>query len=154
MYFIAYKFHVSRHDGFMIGTAYQQGKLVCVISPEGRILFSQQGKLLGFSSEVVSILKGNALYICDHRGNTLFTHRHTESQPDKAGSSKGILFCLLFGCLTKIGDTYRLYQFLGRGNAIGADGGDLNWQNIIIWVSSIAFWIACFFAASKMGIVG
>lgn len=138
----------------MIGTAYQQGTHVCVISPEGQILFSQKGKLLGFSSEVVSILKGNALYICDHRGNTLSAHRYTEGKPGKANSSKSILFCLLFGCLTKIGDVYRLYQFLGRGNAIGADGGDLNWKNIGIWFLSIFFWIACFFAASKMGIIG
>lgn len=154
MNFITYKFHVSRHDEVMIGTAYQQGTHVYVISPEGRILFSQKGKLLGFSSEVVSILKGNALYICDHQGNTLFTHRHTESQPAQTGSSTGILFCLLFGCLTKIGDAYRLYQFLGRGNSIGTDGGDLNWKNIGIWFLSISFWIACFFAASKMGIIG
>lgn len=138
----------------MIGTAYQQGTHVRVISPEGRILFSQQGKLLGFSSEVVSILKGNALLICDHQGNTLFTHLYTESQTDKADSSKGILFYLLFGCLTQIRDAYRLYQFLGRVNSIGTDGGELNWKNIGIWISSISFWIACFFAASKMGIVG
>jgi hypothetical protein len=136
----------------MTGTAYQQGTHVCVISHEGQILFSQKGKLLGFSSEVVSILKGNALFICDHQGNTLSTHHYTESQPAQTGSSKGILFCLLFGCLTKIGDACRLYQFLGRGNAIGADGGDLNWKNIGIWFLSISFWIACFFAASKMGI--
>lgn len=138
----------------MTGTAYQQGTHVCVISPEGRILFSQQGKLLGFSSECVSILKGNALFICDYQGNTLSTHRYTDDKPDKADSSKGILFCLLFGCLTKMGDAYRLYQFLGRGNSIGTDGGDLNWKNIGIWFLSIFFWISCFFAASKMGIVG
>lgn len=138
----------------MIGTAYQQGTYVRVISPEGRILFSQQGKLLGFSSEVVSILKGNALFICDHQGNTLSTHRYTDDKPDKAGSSKSIPFCLLFGCLTQIRDAYRLYQFLGRGNAIGTDGGELNWKNIGIWFLSIFFWIACFFAASKMGIAG
>lgn len=138
----------------MIGAAYQQGTHVRVISPEGQTLFSQKGKLLGFSSEVVSILKGNALYICDHQGNTLSTHRHTDDKPDKAGSSKSIVFYLLFGCLTKIGNAYRLYQFLGRGNAIGADGGDLNWKNIGICFLSISFWIACFFAMSKMGIVG
>lgn len=138
----------------MTGTAYQQGTHVCVISHEGRILFSQQGKLLGFSSEVVSILKGNVLFICDHQGNTLSTHHYTESQPAKSGLSKSILFYLLFGCLTKMGDAYQLYQFLGRGNAIGADGGDLNWKNIGIWFLSISFWMACFFAASKMGIVG
>lgn len=133
----------------MTGTAYQQGTHVCVISHEGQTLFSQKGKLLGFSSEVVSILKGNALFICDHQGNTLSTHHYTESQPAKANSSKS----LLFGCLDKIGDAYRLYQFLGRGNAIGTDGGDLNWKNIGICFLSIFFWIACFFAASKMGIV-
>lgn len=138
----------------MIGTAYQQGTYVRVISPEGRILFSQKGKLQGFSSEVVSILKGNALFICDHQGNTLSTHRYKDDKPDKAGSSKSIPFYLLFGCLTKIGDAYRLYQFLGRKNAIGTDGGDLNWKNIGIWFLSIFFWIACFFAASKMGIIG
>ncbi len=138
----------------MIGVAYQQGTLVRVISPKGQTLFTQKGKLLGFSSEVVSILKGNAIHVCDHQGNTLSTHRYTESQPTKANSSKSILFYLLFGCLTKIGDAYRLYQFLGRGNALGNDGGDLNWKNIGIWFLSIFFWIACFFAASKMGIVG
>ena len=138
----------------MIGAAYQQGTLVRVISPEGQTLFTQKGKLQGFSSEIVSILKGNAIFICDHQGNTLSTHRYTDDKPTKAGSSKSILFCLLFGCLTKIGDAYRLYQFLGRGNAIGADGGDLNWKNIGIWFLSISFWIACFFAASKMGIDG
>lgn len=154
MHFIAYESRGSRHDGFMIGAAYQQGTHVRVISPEGQILFTQKGKLLGYSSEVVSILKGNAIHICDHQGNTLSTHRHTEGTPPKAGSSKSILFYLLLGCLTKIGDAYRLYQFLGRGNAIGADGGDLNWKNIGIWFLSISFWIACFFAASKMGITG
>jgi len=138
----------------MIGAAYQQGALVRVISPEGQTLFTQKGKLQGFSSEVVSILKGNALFICNHQGNTLSTHRYTDDKPDKAGSSKGILFCLLFGCLTKIGDAYLLYQFLGRENAIGTDGGDLNWKNIGIWFLSISFWIACFFATSKMGIDG
>lgn len=143
MSFIAYKPCVSRHNGFMIGTAYQQGTHVCVISPEGQILFSQKGKLLGFSSEVVSILKGNALFICDHQGNTLSTHRYTDDKPTKANSSKSIVLYLLFGCLTKIGDAYRLYQFLGRGNAIGADGGDLNWKNIGIWISSCTFWLAC-----------
>lgn len=154
MSFIAYKAHLSRHDGFMIGTAYQQGTHVCVISPEGRTLFTQKGKLMGYSSEVVSILKGNALFICDHQGNTLSTHRYTEDTPSEANSSKGILFYLLFGCLTKIGDAYQLYQFLGRGNAIGTDGGDLNWKNIGICFLSISFWIACFFTASKMGIIG
>ncbi len=154
MHFIAYESRGSRHDGFMIGVAYQQGTHVRVISPEGQILFTQKGKLLGYSSEVVSILKGNAIHICDHQGNTLSTHRHTEDKPPKAGSSKSILFYLLLGCLTTIGDAYRLYQFLGRGNAIGADGGDLNWKNIGIWFLSISFWIACFFAASKMGIAG
>lgn len=138
----------------MIGTAYQQGTHVRVISPEGRTLFSQQGKLLGFSSEVVSILKGNALFICDHQGNTLSTHRYADDKPDKAGSSKSIVFYLLLGCLAKIGDAYRLYQFLGRGNAIGADGGDLNWKNIGIWFLSISFWLACSFTASKIGIAG
>lgn len=138
----------------MIGAAYQQGTHVCVISPEGRTLFTQKGKLLGFSSEVVSILKGNAIYICDHQGNTLSTHRYTDDKPAKANASKGILFYLLFGCLTKIGDAYQLYQFLGRGNAIGTDEGDLNWKNIGICFLSISFWIACFFAASKMGIIG
>ncbi len=138
----------------MIGTAYQQGTHVCVISPEGQTLFTQQGKLQGFSSEVVSILKGNAFFICDHQGNTLSTHRYTDDKPDKVGSSKSILLYLLFGCLTKIGDAYRLYQFLGRGNAIGADGGDLNWKNIGICFLSISFWIVCFFAASKLGIIG
>lgn len=138
----------------MIGAAYQQGALVHVISPEGQTLFTQKGKLLGYSSEVVSILKGNALFICDHQGNTLSTQSYTESQPAKAGLSKSILFYLLFGCLTQIRDAYRLYQFLGRGNAIGTDGGELNWKNIGIWFLSIFFWIACFFAASKMGIVG
>ena len=138
----------------MIGAAYQQGTHVRVISHEGRILFSQKGKLLGFSSEVVSILKGNALYICDHRGKTLSTHRYTENKPSEANSSQSLLFYLLLGCLTKIGDAYRLYQFLGRGNAIGTDGGDLNWKNIGIWFLSISFWIACFFASSKMGIDG
>lgn len=98
----------------MIGTAYQQGTHVCVISPEGQTLFTQKGKLLGFSSEVVSILKGNALFICDHQGNTLSTHRYTDDKPGKAGLSKRVLFYLLFGCLTQIGDVYRLYQFLGR----------------------------------------
>ena len=137
----------------MIGTAYQQGTHVRVIPPEGQTLFSQKGKLLGFSSEFVSILKGNALFICDHHGNTLSTHRYTANQPTKANSSKSVLFYLLFGCLIKIGNAYRLYQFLGRGNAIGTDGGDLNWKNIGIWVSSISFWIICFFAASKMGII-
>ena len=138
----------------MLGAAYQLGNHVRIISPEGQVLFTQKGKLLGYSSEVVSILKGNALYICDHQGNTLSTHHYTESQPAKANSSKSLLFYLLFGCLTKMGDVYRLYQFLGRGNSIGADGGDLNWKNIGIWFLSISFWIACFFAASKMGIVG
>ena len=137
----------------MIGTAYQQGTHVCVISPEGQTLFTQQGKLQGFSSEVVSILKGNALFICDHQGNALSSHRYTDDKPAKNGSSKSILFYLLFGCLTKIGDVCQLYQFLGRGNAIGTDGGDLNWKNIGICFLSIFFWIACFFAASKMGIV-
>ena len=98
----------------MTGTAYQQGTHVCVISHEGQTLFSQKGKLLGFSSEVVSILKGNALFICDHQGNTLSTHHYTESQPAKANSSKSLLFYLLFGCLTKIGDVCQLYQFLDR----------------------------------------
>ena len=130
----------------MIGVAYQQGTHVRVISPEG--------KLLGFSSEVVSILKGNALFICDHQGNTLSTHRYADDKPGKAGSLKSIVFYLLLGCLTKIGDAYRLYQFLGRGNAIGADGGDLNWKNIGIWFLSISFWLACSFTASKMGIAG
>lgn len=138
----------------MIGTAYQQGTFVQVISPEGRTLFTQKGKLMGFSSGCVSILKGNALFICDHQGNTLSAHRYTEDKPDKAGSSKSILFYLLFGCLTKIGDAYQLYQFLSRGNAIGTDGGDLNWKNIGICFLSISFWIACFFMASKMGITG
>lgn len=133
----------------MIGVAYQQGTHVRVISPEGQILFTQQGKLLGFSSEVVSILKGNALFICDHQGNTLSTHRYADDKPGKAGSLKSIVFYLLLGCLTKIGDAYRLYQFLGRGNAIGADGGDLNWKNIGIWFLSISFWLACSFTASK-----
>ena len=108
----------------MIGTACQQGALVRVISHEGQILFSQKGKLLGFSSEVVSILKGNALFICDHQGNTLSTHRYTANHPTHTHSSKSLLFYLLFGCLDKIGDAYRLYQFLGRGNAIGTDGGE------------------------------
>lgn len=98
----------------MIGTAYQQGTHVCVISPEGQTLFTQQGKLQGFSSEVVSILKGNAFFICDHQGNTLSSHRYTDDKPAKNGSSKSILFYLLFGCLTKIGDVCQLYQFLGR----------------------------------------
>ena len=98
----------------MTGTAYQQGTHVCVISHEGQTLFSQKGKLLGFSSEVVSILKGNALFICDHQGSTLSSQRYTDDEPDKAGSSKSILFCFLFGCLIKIGVVYRLYQFLGR----------------------------------------
>ncbi len=138
----------------MIGAAYQQGTHVRVISPEGRILSSQKGKLLGFSSEVISILKGNAIHICDHQGNTLSTHRYTDDKPDNAGSSKSILFYLLFGCLVNIGDAYRLYQFLGRGNAIGTDGGDLNWKNIGTWISSILFWIACCLAVSKMGIIG
>ena len=138
----------------MIGVAYQQGTHVRVISPEGQILFTQQGKLLGFSSEVVSILKGNALFICDHQGNTLSTHRYADDKPGKAGSLKSIVFYLLLGCLTKIGDAYRLNQFLGRGNAIGADGGDLNWKNIGIWFLSISFWLACSFTASKMGIAG
>lgn len=138
----------------MVGTAYQQGTHVRVISPEGQTLFTQKGKLLGFSSEVVSILKGNALFICDHQGNTLSTHRYTEGKPGKANSSKILLFYLLFGCLDKIGDAYQLYQFLGRGNAIGTDGGDLNWKNIGIWISSISFWIACFLTVSKMGIGG
>lgn len=154
MSFIAYKVHVSRHDVFMIGTAYQQGTHVCVISPEGQTLFTQKGKLMGCSSEFVSILKGNSLFICDHQGNTLSTHRYTEGISPKVGSSKSILFYLLFGCLTKIGDAYRLYQFLGRGNAIGTDEGDLNWKNIGIWFLSISFWIACFFTAPKMGIAG
>lgn len=153
MCFIAYESRVSRHDGFMIGTAYQQGTHVRVISPEGQILFTQKGKLLGFSSEVVSILKGNAIHICDYQGNTLSSHRYAADKPDKADPSKRILFYLLFGCLVKIGDAYRLYQFLGRGNAIGADGGDLDWKNIGIWFLSISFWIACFFAVSKIGAV-
>lgn len=154
MCFIAYESRVSRHDGLMIGTAYQQGTHVRVISPEGQTLFTQKGKLLGVSSEFVSILKGNALYIYDHQGNTLSTRRHTDGKPAKAGSSKSILFDLLFGCLAKIGDAYRLYQFLGRGNAIGTDGGDLNWKNIGIWFLSISFWIICFLVTSKMGIAG
>ena len=154
MSFIAYEPHVSRHDGYMIGAAYQQGTFVRVISPEGRTMFTQKGKLLGYSSECVSILKGNALFICDHQGNTLSSHRYTEDKPDKAGLSKSIVFYLLLGCLTKIGDAYRLYQFLGRGNAIGADGGDLNWKNIGIWFLSISFWITCFLTVSKMEIAG
>lgn len=56
-----YKAHVSRHGGFMIGAAYQQGIFVQVISSEGQILFTQKGKLLRCSSEVVSFLKGNDL---------------------------------------------------------------------------------------------
>lgn len=127
----------------MIGVAYQQGTDVRVISPEGQILFTQKGKLLEFSSEVVSILRGNALYICDHRGKTLSTHRYADDKPGKADPSKRILFYLLLGCLTKIGDAYRLYQFLGRGNAIGADGGDLNWKNIGIWILSCVFYSVC-----------
>lgn len=154
MCFIAYESRVSRHDGFMTGAAYQQGAHVRVISPEGQTLFTQKGKLMECSSECISILRGNAIHICDHQGNTLSTHRYAEDKPAKAGSSKSILFYLLFGYLTKIGDAYRLYQFLGRGNAIGADGGDLNWKNIGIWFLSISFWIACFFATSKMGIIG
>lgn len=109
-----YKAHVSRHGGFMIGAAYQQGIFVQVISSEGQILFTQKGKLLRCSSEVVSFLKGNALFICDHQGSTLSSHRYTDDEPAKAGSSKSILFCFLFGCLIKIGVVYRLYQFLGR----------------------------------------
>ena len=154
MCFIAYESRVSRHDGLMIGTAYQQGTHARVISPEGRTLFTQKGKLLGYSSECVSILRGKTIHICDHQGNTLSTHRYTDDKPDKAGSSKSIVFYLLLGCLTKIGDAYRLYQFLGRGNAIGTDEGDLNWKNIGIWFLSISFWIACFFTAPKMGIAG
>ena len=154
MHFIAYESRGSRHDGFMIGVAYKQGTHVRVISPEGQILFTQKGKLLGYSSEVVSILKGNALYICDHQGNMLSTHRYTDDKPGKADPSKRILFYLLLGCLANIGDAYRLYQFLGRGNSIGTDGGELNWKNIGIWFLSISFWIACFFTASKMGITG
>ncbi|MCC8149585.1 hypothetical protein [Akkermansia sp.] len=127
----------------MIGAAYQQGTHVRVISPEGQILFTQKGKLLGFSSEAVSILKGNAIHICDHQGNTLSTHRYTDGKPAKAGSSKSILFYLLLGCLVKIGDAYRLYQFLGRGNTIGTDGGDLNWKNIGIWILSCVFYSVC-----------
>lgn len=138
----------------MIGAAYQQGTHVRVISPEGRILFTQKGKLMGFSSECISILKRNSLFICDHQGNTLSIHCYTKGNPTKAGSSKSIVFYLLLGCLIKIGDAYRLYQFLGRGNAIGTDEGDLNWKNIGIWFLSISFWIACFFTASKMGIAG
>lgn len=126
----------------MIGVAYQQGTHVRVISPEGQILFTQQGKLLGFSSEVVSILKGNALFICDHQGNTLSTHRYADDKPGKAGSSKSIVFYLLLGCLTKI------------GNAIGTDGGDLNGKNIGIWFLSISFWLVCSFTTSKIGIAG
>ncbi len=83
-------------------------------SSEGQILFTQKGKLLRCSSEVVSFLEGNALFICDHQGSTLSSHRYTDDEPDKAGSSKSILFCFLFGCLIKIGVVYRLYQFLGR----------------------------------------
>ena len=109
-----YKAHVSRHGGFMIGAAYQQGIFVQVISSEGQILFTQKGKLLRCSSEVVSFLKGNALFICDHQGSTLSSHRYTDDKPAKNGSSKSILFYLLFGCLTKIGDVCQLYQFLGR----------------------------------------
>lgn len=138
----------------MLGAAYQQGTHVRVISPEGKTLFTQKGKLQGYSSEFVSILKGNALYICDHQGNTLSSHRYTEDTPSEANSSKSILFYLLFGCLTKIGDAYRLYQFLGKRNAIGADGGDLNWKNIGIWFLSISFWIICFLVTPKMGIAG
>lgn len=131
----------------MIGTAYQQGTHVRVIAPEGQILFTQKGKLQGFSSEVVSILRGNAIHTCDHQGNTLSTHRYADGKPAKAGSSKSILFYLLFGWLVKIGDAYRLYQFLGRGNAIGNDGGDLDWKGIGIWMISSLFWIVCFTAA-------
>ena len=85
----------------MIGAAYQQGIFVQVISSEGQILFTQKGKLLRCSSEVVSFLEGNALFICDHQGSTLSSHRYTDDEPDKAGSSKSILFCFLFGCLIK-----------------------------------------------------
>lgn len=109
---------------------------------------------MGYSSGCVSILKGNALFICDHQGNTLSTHRYTDDKPDKAGSSKSIVFYLLFGCMVNIGDAYQLYQFLGRGNAIGTDGGDLNWKNIGICFLSISFWVTFFFVASKMGIIG
>lgn len=131
----------------MIGAAYQQGTHVRVISPEGQTLFTQKGKLLGFSSEVVSILRRNAIHTCDHQGNTLSAHRYADGKPAKVGSSKSILFDLLFGCLAKIGDAYRLYQFLGRGNAIGNDGGDLDWKGIGIWMISSLFWIVCFTVA-------
>ena len=109
-----YKAHVSRHGGFMIGAAYQQGIFVQVISSEGQILFTQKGKLLRCSSEVVSFLKGNDLFICDPQGSTLSPHRYTDDEPAKAGSSKSIVFYFLLRCLIKIGAVYRLYQFLGR----------------------------------------
>ena len=57
----------------MIGAAYQQGIFVQVISSEGQILFTQKGKLLRCSSEVVSFLKGNDLFICDHQGMFLLS---------------------------------------------------------------------------------
>lgn len=132
----------------MIGSAYQQGTYVRVISPKGQILFTQKGKLLGYTNDYISIVKGDSIHICNHQGSTISTYRHEEaledSQPRITCNGKSILFYLLFGWLVKICAAYRFYQFLGRGNAIGNDGGDLDWKGIGIWIMSILFWITCF----------
>jgi hypothetical protein len=135
----------------MIGSAYQQGNHIRVISPQGNTLYTQQGTLLGYTSGFVSILNKDHIRICDHQGNTVSTHPYKDTLQDNHSkiiwSKKRITLYLLFGWLVKIGDAYRLYQFLGRGNAIGNDGGDLDWKGIGIWMISSLFWIVCFTVA-------
>lgn len=154
MSFIAYESLVSRQNSFMIGSAYQQGKHIRVISPQGNTLYTQQGTLLGYTANCVSILNKDHIRICDYQGNTVSTHPFKDTLQDNQSkiiwSKSRIAVYLLLGWLIKIGAAYRLYQFLSRGNPIGNDGGDLDWKGIGIWFASILFWCAMLVLSAKI----
>ena len=56
-----------------IGTATQRGSIVYVYDESGRLKFTQNGELHGFTGSSVSIRKGSIIYVYDDSGRLSFT---------------------------------------------------------------------------------
>ena len=56
----------------MIGTATQNGSSVYVYDEDGRVLYTRNGELAGFTGTSVSIREGSSTYVYDEDGRVKF----------------------------------------------------------------------------------
>ncbi len=57
----------------MIGYAEQVGKTVYVRNPQGGIMWTRTGTLIGYTSDTVAIKESATTYICGEKGEIKFT---------------------------------------------------------------------------------